>query len=197
MNLTIGGAGSDIVTRSAKGEPLSIEEHDLNLNNIFNALVSVNGQISTNESHIGNQQTTLGDHAQRLATMEAFFEEDPDKGWIIKADKFIDSMVASELFSTDTSGGGTSAGGRRTELNFTQEVPANTDIDLHVGAYAAYSVTGDAPYIPDATALVNSPFIRMTLGPLEMDKERLTFVDEYTIRFDIPIVSGTKIVIYS
>ena len=49
MNLTIGGAGSDIVTRSAKGEPLSLEEHDLNLNNIVNALnnesvVSVNGQ---------------------------------------------------------------------------------------------------------------------------------------------------------
>jgi hypothetical protein len=52
MNLTIGGAGSDIVTRSAKGEPLSLEDHDLNLNNIFNALVSINGQISTNSSQL-------------------------------------------------------------------------------------------------------------------------------------------------
>jgi len=153
--------------------------------------------IRTNLSNIGNHQTTLGDHAQRLATMEAFFVEDPDKGLIIKGDKFVDSMLVSGLFSSDTSGPGTSAGGRRTEVNFTQEVPANTDIDLHVGAYAAYSVTGVEPNIPNATALVTSPFIRMTLGPLEMDKESLTFVDEYTIRFDIPIVSGTKIVIYS
>jgi len=153
--------------------------------------------IGTNLSNIGNHQTTLSDHAQRLATMEAFFVEDPDKGLIIKGDKFIDSMVASELFSTDTSGGGTSAGGRRTELNFTQDVPAGTNVEMMPGAYASYTVTGDEPYIPNATALVTSPFIRVVLGPLDLDRETLTYVDGFTIRFDIDIVASTKIVIYS
>ena len=153
--------------------------------------------ISTNLSNIGNQQTTLGNHAQRLALIETFFEEDTNKGWIIKGDKFVDSMVASELFSTDTSGGGTSAGGRRTEINFTQEVASGTNIEMQTGVYASYSVTGDDPSIPDGNALVTSPFIRLTLGPLEVDKETLTFVDTTTIQYDVSIVAGTKIVVYS
>ena len=133
----------------------------------------------------------------RIATMEAFYEEDPDKGLIMKGDMFVDSMVVSGLFSTDTSSGGTSAGGRRTEINFTQDVPAGTNVELMPGAYASYTVTGVEPNIPNATALVNSPFIRLTLGPLEVDKETLTFVDTTTIRFGISIVAGTKIVVYS
>ena len=187
------------------------EDVESRIASLENAGASSTGRLDTLEQTVSNQQTQvsalgvsvsghssdISDHNQRLGTVEVFFEEDPGKGWIINGDKFVDSMVASALFSTDTSGPGTSAGGRRTEVNFTQVVPANTDIDLHVGAYAAYSVTGVEPNIPNATALVTSPFIRMTLGPLEMDKESLTFVDEYTIRFDIPIVSGTKIVVYS
>jgi len=153
--------------------------------------------IATNLSNLGNHQAELSNHAQRLSTIETFFEEDPDKGLIIKGSKFIDSMVASELFSTDTSGGGTSAGGRRTEVNFSQDVAAGTNIELMPGAYSSYAVTGDEPYIPDSTALARSPFIRVVLGPLDVDRETLTYVDGFTIRFDIDIVASTKIVIFS
>ena len=176
-----------------------------------NAGASSTGRLDTLEQTVSNQQTQvsalgvsvsghssdISNHNQRLGTVEVFFEDDPDKGLIIKGSKFIDSMVASELFSTDTSGGGTSAGGRRTEINFSQDVAAGTNIELMPGAYASYTVTGVKPNIPNATALVTSPFIRMTLGPLEVDKETLTFVDTTTIQFGVSIVSGTKVVLYS
>jgi len=159
--------------------------------------------LETNETEdrtrSGNIERDVWSNMNRSASNEALLNEmiveDPERGHIIEAGKLVDSMLASGLVSTDTSGGGTSAGGRMTEVLFTQNVDAATQIELNLGAYASYTVTGDEVYLPSADAL-DSSFVRFSIG-LDIDKSRVTFVNTHSVRFDFSFVPGTKLLIYS